>query len=227
MESILSIAAAPEAGRATQQPLKAADIAGALASAARRMAGGFGAHAREQGMGAARDIAQDIAHDIDNALKAPVFEVLGVKLVVAPVQHPGAHAALANRARALSGGRVIGMVTASGERRCEDLIAAGKACGEGCDEVVIFEADTHGRMPGEAAGLVAAGALAGMPKGRRVHCRPHADDALRHALSLCRRGDLVAVACAASLATVVHALRPLDSAAAYRVAVAARPALLG
>lgn len=204
------------AAPARTQQRTPASIAATLASAARVMADGLSdtRHSPERALSATLDA--------EYAASCPVFDVHGVKLLVAPVHHAAAHAALAKRARAVrDGGRVFGLLTASGNRSDDELLACARAYSESCDELIVFESDHRGRLAGETSGLLAAGALGGMNPGRRVHNRADAAAALVHALSMAQRGDVLAVACGASLQALVQALRTLDAQAAYRVAIAA------
>jgi cyanophycin synthetase len=188
------------------------NIANALATAAALMAAGFSDAQIVAGL------ATFVSNGRNNPLRSNLFNVRGVQVVVDYAHNPAAYTALARMARGLSGGRIVAVITAPGDRRDEDLLAVGQACGTHFDEVVVYEAESRGRPRGETAGLLSAGALSGMAKGRRVHCHLAATDALRQGLSLCQAGDVLAFACGSSLTVLVDALRNSDPETASRIA---------
>ena len=188
------------------------NIANALAAAAGLMAAGLDEAQIAAGL------ASFVSDGKHNPLRSNLFNVRGVRVVVDYAHNPAAYAALAHMAHGLTDGRVVGVITAPGDRRCEDLVAVGQACGAGFDEVVVYESENRGRPTGETAGLLSAGALSGMAGGRRVHCHMASKDALRQGLSLCGAGDVLVFACGSSLAELVDALRDSDPETARRIA---------
>jgi cyanophycin synthetase len=188
------------------------NIANALATAAALMAAGFGDDQISAGL------ASFVSDGKNNPLRSNLFKVRGVQVVVDYAHNPAAYAALARMARGLSGGRIVAVVTAPGDRRDDALLAVGEACGAGFDEVVVYESENRGRPVGETAGLLSAGALSGMGKGRRVHCHLETGRALHHGLSLCQAGDVLVFACGSSLSVLIDALRESEPEAAQRIA---------
>ncbi|SFV16452.1 cyanophycin synthetase [Pseudoduganella namucuonensis] len=187
------------------------NIANALATAAALMACGF------IGAQIAHGLATFVSDGRHNPLRANLFDVRGVQVVVDYAHNPAAHRAIASMARGLSKGRVVGVVTTPGDRRNEDLRAVGETCGALYDDVVIYEAERRGRAEGETAALIAAGAEA---NGNRaaVHIRIAVTEAVRHGLALCREGDVLVFACGSSLNELVAALRGSDPETASRIA---------
>lgn len=191
------------------------NIANALAAAAALMAAGQSDAQIAAGLGTF------VSNGRSNPLRSNLFKVHGVQVVVDYAHNPAAYTALAAMARGLSNRSVVAVVTAPGDRRSEDLLAVGQACGASFDDVVVYEAEGRGRPAGETAGLLAAGALSGMAGGRRVHCRLDGGEALRLGLSLCHSGDVLVFACGSSLAVLVEALRETDPETARRIAAEA------
>ena len=103
---------------------------------------------------------------------------------------------------------MVGVVAAPGDRRDGDLVDIGRVCGAGFDELVVYEALNRGRPDGEAAALIARGAR--RAKMSRGHVLVELDvyEALRRALALCRRGDVLVYASASSVLDLARALRP-------------------
>jgi cyanophycin synthetase len=63
-----------------------------------------------------------------NPLRTNVFDVRGVTVIVDYAHNPAAYAALAEMARALLPGQLVGIVTAPGDRRDSDLLQIGRVC---------------------------------------------------------------------------------------------------
>lgn len=187
------------------------NIANGLAAAAALMASGF---SQEE---IARGLASFVSDGRSNPLRSNLFDVQGVTVVVDYAHNPAAYAALAQMAHGISRGRVIGVVTAPGDRRDEDLQAVGRTCALGFDEIVVYESQNRGRAEGAAAQLMVDGAFAGGAQRDLVHSRLNGREALRHGLSLCVPGDVLIFACGSSLHEVVEALRETDPVSARRI----------
>ena len=56
---------------------------------------------------------------------------------------------------------MVGVVTAPGDRRDDDLFDIGRTCAAGFDELVVYESANRGRADGETAALMAQGARMG------------------------------------------------------------------
>lgn len=97
--------------------------------------------------------------------------------------------------------RVIGVLSASGDRRDQDILKMGQLAGEMFDELILKDDDLRGRKPGESQALLARGAMqAGLPENTIHHIVPE-KEAVATALRIARPGDLVVV-----LATEVDAV---------------------
>jgi cyanophycin synthetase len=188
------------------------NIANGLAAAAALMASGF----------AVEDIAAGLASFVSdgrtNPLRSNVFDVHGITVVVDYAHNPAAYAALSAMARGLSKGRTVGVVTAPGDRRDQDLEAVGETCARGFDEIVVYESNNRGREAGDCSRRMLAGAAASGRPDTAIHGRLNGHEALRFGLSLCQPGDVMVFACGSSLHEVVEALRESDPASAQRIA---------
>jgi len=191
------------------------NIANGLAAAAALLATHFTPEQIAAGLGSF------VSDGRTNPLRSNVFDVRGVTVVVDYAHNPAAYAALSGMARGLTKGRVVGVITAPGDRRDQDLQAVGETCARGFDEIVVYESSTRGREAGECARLMLAGAQASGKPHDMLHGRPAGHEALRHGLSLCKPGDVMVFACGSSLNEVVEALRESDPASAQQIATQA------
>ncbi|WBS00316.1 cyanophycin synthetase [Pseudoduganella sp. SL102] len=188
------------------------NIANGLAAAAALLASGFTPERIAAGL------ASFVSDGRNNPLRSNVFDVRGVTVVVDYAHNPAAYAALSCMARGLSKGRAVGVITAPGDRRDQDLEAVGETCARGFDEIVVYESNNRGRGAGECARLMLDGAAASAKAPEAVHSRLDGHEALRHGLSLCQPGDVMVFACGSSLNEVVEALRESDPASAQKIA---------
>ncbi|WP_312552680.1 cyanophycin synthetase, partial [Massilia sp.] len=131
------------------------NIANALAATAALAATGFGNAEIAAGL---RGFVSDSKH---NPLRSNVFDVDGVTVIVDYAHNCAAYAALAETARAMTPGRVVGVVAAPGDRRDADLVDTGRTCAAGFDELVVYETENRGRKAGEVAALLVQGARLG------------------------------------------------------------------
>ncbi|HEY1042415.1 MAG TPA: Mur ligase family protein [Telluria sp.] len=187
------------------------NVANALAAAAALMGAGF----------AKPDIAAGLSSFVSdgrsNPLRTNVFDVQGVTVIVDYAHNTAAYAALAATARALGKGKLVGVVTAPGDRRDSDLEEIGATCARDFDEIVVYESQSRGRTMGGTVEVLVRGAHAG--GGRAAIHEEWIDiDAVRRGLSLCAPGDVMVFACGTSLATFVEALRLPDPDSAERIA---------
>jgi cyanophycin synthetase len=132
-----------------------------------------------------------------NPLRLNLFQLGDLRVVVDYAHNEAAYLALLATCRGLGPGRLVGVVSAPGDRRDAELQQVGRLCGQGFDELVLYELDEdRGRPPGETALVLAAGAQAA-GAAPVVHLR--AADALRTARQRCRPGDTLVFACATDL----------------------------
>ncbi|HEY1042417.1 MAG TPA: cyanophycin synthetase [Telluria sp.] len=178
------------------------NIANALAAAAALFATGFDAQAIQRGL---CDFVSDGRH---NPLRSNVFDVNGVTVIVDYAHNPAAYSALAETARTMTAGQLVGVVAAPGDRRDQDLVTIGMTCAAGFDEMVVYETENRGRNDGETAALIMSGARRSIIQPDRLHCRLDVHEAIRHGLSLCRPGDVLVFGCGSSLSELIEAVRP-------------------
>ncbi|MFL6675859.1 MAG: cyanophycin synthetase [Massilia sp.] len=187
------------------------NIANALAAAAALAAAGFGRPEIAAGLSS---FVSDNKH---NPLRSNVFDVDGMTVIVDYAHNAAAYAAVAQTARAMTRGRVVGVVAAPGDRRDADLVNMGRVCGAGFDELVVFEAQNRGRPDGETAALLARGARRAKMVRRQVRVELDLHEAIRRGLALCRRGDVLVYASASSILDLTEALRPTRREIARRI----------
>lgn len=151
-----------------------------------------------------------------NPMRLNVYESAGVTLLLDYAHNAAAYRAIAETARTLTRGRLVGVVAAPGDRRDDDLLAVGRACAEGFDALVVYEMDDkRGRTAGACAEVVARGATGASsdlaPAATATAAPPvqvvldvHA--AVRTALQQARPGDVVVIGCASHLSDLKVAL---------------------
>ena len=191
------------------------NIANAMAAAAALMATGFGNAEIADGL---RGFVSDSKH---NPLRSNLFDVDGVTVVVDYAHNCAAYAALAEMARAMTPGRLVGVVAAPGDRRDADLVDIGRTCAAGFDELVVYETENRGRADGETATLLARGARLGKIGSEQLQVELDVHRAIRLGLSMCRPGDVMVFGCGSSISELTEALRPTRPDLARRIEAAA------
>jgi cyanophycin synthetase len=150
-----------------------------------------------------------------------LFDVDGVTVIFDYAHNTAAYAALAETARAMTPGRLVGVVAAPGDRRDADLVDIGATCASGFDELVIYETENRGR----AAGSVAARLLEGvrLAKFEEDHLQVILDvhEAIRAGLARCDKGDVLVFGCGSDISELLEAIRPTSPEAARRIELAA------
>ena len=188
------------------------NIANSLAAAAALMASGF------SNLQIATGLSTFVSNGRTNPLRTNMFDIRGVTVIVDYAHNPAAYKAMAEMARALLPGQLVGIVTAPGDRRDEDLLEVGRVCGERFDELVVYESQSRGREVGEAVDLILEGAEEAAGISDTLHRVIEVGEAIRHGLSLCRPGDVLVFACGSSLQVFVDAPRVNDPESADLVA---------
>jgi cyanophycin synthetase len=188
------------------------NIANSLAAAAALMASGF------SNMQIATGLSTFVSNGRTNPLRTNMFDIRGVTVIVDYAHNPAAYKAMAEMARALLPGQLVGIVTAPGDRRDEDLREVGRVCGARFDELVVYESQSRGRPVGEAVDLILDGAEEAAGMSDTLHRVIEVGEAIRHGLGLCRPGDVLVFACGSSLQVFVDALRVNDPESADLVA---------
>lgn len=90
-------------------------------------------------------------------------------------------------------GRVIGVLSGTGDRRDQDILQLGKIAGGIFDELIIKDDDPRGRKTGEAAQLLEQGAKSGGLDARRIHPIHPETEAVATALRMAEPRDLVVI----------------------------------
>jgi len=191
------------------------NIANALAATAALAASGFGNAEIADGM---RSFVSDSKH---NPLRSNLFDVDGVTVIVDYAHNCAAYAALAETARAMTPGRVVGVVAAPGDRRDADLVDIGRTCAAGFDELVVYETENRGRAPGSVAELLVQGARLGRIASDGLQCELDVHKAIRAGLAMCQPGDVLVFGCGSSISELTEALRPTRPEIAQRIAAEA------
>ncbi len=191
------------------------NIANGLAAAAALMAAGF------SNLQIATGLSTFVSDGKTNPLRTNVFDVRGVTVIVDYAHNPAAYKALAEMARSLLPGQLVGIVTAPGDRRDEDLVEVGRVCAARFDELVVYESASRGRAYGGAVDLIVQGAEEAVGKTDTLHRELDVGEAIRLGLSLCERGDVLVFACGSSLQVFVDAIREMDPESAEKIAAQA------
>ncbi|HEY0061150.1 MAG TPA: Mur ligase family protein [Telluria sp.] len=186
------------------------NIANALAAVAALHAAGYADAAIRDGLASFVSDAQT------NPLRANVFHVGEIRILLDYAHNSAAYAALGTMARGLvrDGSRVLAVVTSPGDRRDADLLGIGATCAHAFDQLFVYESASRGRSHGAAAALIAQGA--GSSPGMRTYLS--ARQALQDAWRACRPGDVFVFACGTSVHTLIDALAEVDQSAAHSVA---------
>jgi cyanophycin synthetase len=187
------------------------NIANALAAAAALAASGFGNAEITDGL------CSFVSDTRNNPLRSNLFDVDGVTVIVDYAHNCAAYAALAEAARAMTPGRVVGVVAAPGDRRDIDLAEIGRTCAAGFDELVVYETENRGRTDGEVAALLVKGARLGRIARDQLQVELDVHRAIRRALALCRKGDVLVFGCGSSISELTEAIRPTRPDLAQRI----------
>jgi cyanophycin synthetase len=187
------------------------NIANSLAAAAALVASGFG---NEEIIDGLRTFVSDWKH---NPLRSNVFDVDGVTVIFDYAHNSAAYAALAETARAMTPGRLVGVVAAPGDRRDTDLIDIGETCASGFDELVIYETENRGRAAGDVSRLLLQGARKARFEADHLQVELDVHKAIRAGLARCAPGDVLVFGCGSSLDELTEAIRPTSPATASRI----------
>jgi cyanophycin synthetase len=178
------------------------NVANALAASAALAAAGFDRAAIVAGL---RSFVSD---GKTNPLRSNVFDIEGIKVVVDFAHNRAAYGALAEMARGMTAGQIVGVVSAPGDRRDQDLRDIGAVCAAGFDSVVVYESENRGRPEGATAHLIVEGAKSGSSEPGLLHIQLDVHQAIRFGLRMCKPGDVLVFGCGSSLSELVEAIRP-------------------
>ena len=187
------------------------NIANSLAAAAALLGAGFEDAVIVAGL------ASFVSDVKSNPLRTNLFDVRGMTVIVDYAHNAAAYASLAETARAMTQGAVIGVVTSPGDRRDEELHRTGRSCGTGFDKLVVYESASRGRPYGQAAAIIRQGALSACASPDAVEGVDDRVQALRRAFALCSPGDVL-VYCGTSVGALAEALEPIDPESARVIA---------
>ncbi|EGM79044.1 UDP-N-acetylmuramyl tripeptide synthase [Rheinheimera sp. A13L] len=168
----------------------------------------------------ARSLACFVSNAQSNPLRGNLFEIDGVLLIVDYAHNAVAYSALCEMAQSMRQGnaRLLGVITAPGDRRSEDLYNTGLVCGQNFDELVVYEHDPRGRSSGGIASEILRGARSIAPN-KLMHGEPGIRQALWLGLSAARPGDVLVFTCAGTLDDLVEGIRLKNPAEANRIAL--------
>jgi cyanophycin synthetase len=122
-----------------------------------------------------------------------VFEVGGAKVIVDYGHNPHALRAMQMAVRQMKPRRAIGVVTAPGDRRDEDIEEVAFIAAQTFDWVIVREDDDlRGRQPGEIARLI-KGTIARANPSLPVCLVPDSREATDQALEMARPGDMAVI----------------------------------
>lgn len=171
------------------------NISNVLAAVAAMVAqGGCPAHAIAAGIQSFRCSTEQ------NPLRMNVSQVNGVTVLHDYAHNLAAYRALLDTARAMGCRRIVGVVTAPGDRRDTDLAQMAKLCASEVDELVVYEIDDdRSHSQGGTLRILHAGALMAARPEIRVHTVMGAQQAVLTGFTLCAPGDLLLVGGATSL----------------------------
>jgi cyanophycin synthetase len=187
------------------------NIANSLAAAAALVASGFENAEISDGL---RSFVSDFKH---NPLRTNVFDVEGVTVIVDYAHNSAAYAALAETARALSPGRLVGVVAAPGDRRDSDLVDIGATCASGFDELVVFETENRGRASGTVAARLVEGIRVAKFEEDHLKVELNVHEAIRAGLARCEPGDVLVFGCGSDISELTEAIRPTSPEVAKRI----------
>jgi cyanophycin synthetase len=153
----------------------------------------------------------------NNPLRSNVFDVDGVTVIVDYAHNSAAYAALAETARAMTPGRLVGVVAAPGDRRDSDLVDIGVTCAAGFDELVVYETENRGRGAGTVASKLVEGIR--LAKFEEDHLQVELDvhQAIRAGLARCEKGDVLLFGCGSDISELLEAIRPTAPEVAKRI----------
>jgi cyanophycin synthetase len=123
-----------------------------------------------------------------------VFDEHPFRVIVDYGHNPAAMAKMVELVHSLRKKRALGVVTAAGDRRDEDIRELGKVAARAFDFFLAKEdRDLRGRPPGEVARLLAEGAAEGGLAWDCIGQVPDEDHAISQAMGMARPGDLVVI----------------------------------
>jgi cyanophycin synthetase len=143
-----------------------------------------------------------------------LLRVGNARVLVDYAHNPAAVAGLVEMVTEIPARRRIGVITAPGDRRDEDIRGLGRLCA-GLDRVIVKEdTDTRGRVTGEVAQLVIDGLREGGMQADAIDTQLDELDAVDRALAELGEGDLLMVLADKVAPVLAHVQKRADGAAA-------------
>jgi cyanophycin synthetase len=143
-----------------------------------------------------------------------LLRVGNARVLVDYAHNPAAVEGLVEMVREIPARRRVGVITAPGDRRDEDIRGLGRLCA-GLDRVIVKEdTDTRGRPEGEVAQLVIEGLREGGMHGDSIETVLDEMEAVDRALAQAEEGDLLMVLADKVAPVLAHVQRYADGQAA-------------
>ncbi|MBM3266121.1 MAG: cyanophycin synthetase [Candidatus Sericytochromatia bacterium] len=137
--------------------------------------------------------------------------------------NPDSYRAICETVAQMERRRLIGVITAPGDRYDEKLEEVGRICAGTFDELVVREmTDLRGRQAGEVAGVIKRGVESANFSAERLHVVLQEAESINYGMSLAREGDLVVIGCAdteEAIATVLRQAEGYGPAPSYPVSM--------
>jgi cyanophycin synthetase len=178
------------------------NIANALAATAALMASDF--NLRQ----IAAALSTFVSDSHNNPLRSNIYSIGQATLVVDYAHNAAAYRALGRMARSLAGGKVIGVVTAPGDRRDADLRDVGRALAIDFNELVVYQSNPRGRADGQTGALIVEGIRQQLSRDGTAVQIDDVHQALAVAIAKCQPGDVLVFSSPATPHVLVEALRP-------------------
>ena len=123
-----------------------------------------------------------------------VYEFRDFRVMIDYCHNAHAMALVAPFLSSIKRGRLIVVMNAAGDRRMEDFDAITREAAPHFDHVVLRDdEDLRGRKPGEVTGYLREGLIRHGMKAEQVEEVKNESEAVRHALQMARRDDLVVI----------------------------------
>src|SRR5699024_3509461 len=135
-----------------------------------------------------------------NPLRLNVSHIEGVTILHDSAHNAAAYRAILDTARAMGCRRIIGVITATDDRRDADLQQIAQVCAARVDEMIVYEiAANRCREPGHTLRLLYESALAAAPSHVPLSAVMGAQEAVWAGFQRCVEGDLLLVGGATQL----------------------------
>lgn len=135
-----------------------------------------------------------------NPLRMNVFHIQGVTVILDYAHNLDAYRSVLATSHALQCRRIVGVITAPGDRLTKHLAQIAAVCARELDEIVVYEVtENRGRKAGEVMEILRHSALVAASPSTPVHAVRGAQQAVLFGFERCAPGDLLLVGGATSL----------------------------